>query len=143
GHRPASRGSVAGRARPRQRAYDVRSDSHSDIGTYSHSPPSPLSDLVSAPSSGAAALAAGAFFFRPRPPREPLRVRFFGAVAGSAPSSEGASSISSPPSPRSAAGTWIRGAGAASAAASGASGSGTGSVSASGVAPSGVPGLRL
>src|ERR671931_785351 len=81
---------------------DSTSSSHSDIGTYSHSP------LLEASASAA----AGVFFLRPRPPREPRRVRFFG-FGVSAPSSDaGASTSSSAPS--SGSGTWIVGSGAAS-----------------------------
>src|SRR2546423_4734779 len=87
------------------------SDSHSDIGTYSQSP-SPFSDEGSGDSSAGGASTPGAFFFRPRPPRDPRRVRFFGAAADPAPSSDGVCSGSSgDSSPRSASGTWMRGTG--------------------------------
>src|SRR5919204_4418034 len=79
---------------------DSTSSSHSDMGTYSQSP---FSDAVSA--------AAGVFFFRPRPPREPRRVRFFG-FGSSAPFSDGGASTSSS-APSSGPGTWIVGSGGA------------------------------
>src|SRR5919197_1288474 len=64
---------------------DSTSSSHSDIGTYSQSP------LLEASASAA----AGVFFLRPRPPREPRRVLFFGFSSSAGASAAAAVSGSS------------------------------------------------